>query len=218
MGEKAKYFEELMHEKDERKKNIIQAAKDLFNEVGIINAKMSKIAKKAKVGDVTVYRYFNTKMDLATAVANSYWNETTLIFEEYYTPKIITAENGLAKIRIFLEVFIMFYENRKPFLKYMNDYDIYMKNNKVTDDSLLFDQNIVDAKKAFIQILKEGQVDGSIKIDIEPNNQYSFVSEVMAGTTTKLALRHGYLLSESDFEPQDVIRKTIDMYINYIKN
>ncbi|PAT01246.1 hypothetical protein CI105_07800 [Candidatus Izimaplasma bacterium ZiA1] len=218
MGEKTKYLEELMQEKDERSKNIISAAKELFDDVGIINAKMSKIAKRAKVGEVTVYRYFKNKMELATAVANSYWNETTEIFEENYTPKIIMAKNGLAKIKLFLEVFIMFYEDRKPFLKYMHDYDIYMKNNNVTDKKILFDDNIVDAKNAFIQILKEGQIDGSIKLEIDPLKQYSFVSEVMAGTTTKLALRYGYLPSESDFSPVEVITKTIDMFINYIKN
>ncbi len=48
----------------DRKKEIIKAAQDTFSEYGLADAKLSEIAKKAKVGDSVIYHHFKNKEDL----------------------------------------------------------------------------------------------------------------------------------------------------------
>ncbi len=50
--------------REERKKQIIEAAMDVFGKKGYHRAKMGDIAKVAEIGKSTVYEYFDSKKDL----------------------------------------------------------------------------------------------------------------------------------------------------------
>jgi TetR/AcrR family fatty acid metabolism transcriptional regulator len=50
--------------KRKKKDQIIEAAVDVFAEKGFFNAKVTDVAKKAKVADGTIYNYFKSKDDL----------------------------------------------------------------------------------------------------------------------------------------------------------
>ncbi|HHY20503.1 MAG TPA: helix-turn-helix transcriptional regulator, partial [Bacilli bacterium] len=47
---------------------ILQAAKEVFAEVGYHGASVSRIAKSAGIGDGTVYLYFKNKEDILTTL------------------------------------------------------------------------------------------------------------------------------------------------------
>jgi AcrR family transcriptional regulator len=53
-----------MAEKNQKKKDILKAAKTLFREKGFHNTKMEEIALNAGVGKGTLYEYFNSKQDI----------------------------------------------------------------------------------------------------------------------------------------------------------
>lgn len=217
MGLKEQYLQELNSIKDERKERVIEAAKIEFGKTGIINTKLSKISARAKIGEASLYRYFNNKSELATVVANSYWNDSSNLFEKEFIPKINEQKNGLDKIRVYLSIFLEFYKNHKDFLKYMNDYDVFMMTNEKDFKNLSFDKHIFEVRDAFAALVKEGQEDGSIKPSIDGYQKYGFSGQVMVGLVTKLALRVGYLPSESDINHIECIEETIEMFINYIK-
>jgi AcrR family transcriptional regulator len=46
------------------RKRILEAASDVISERGLENASMREIARRAKVGDATIYHYFATKENL----------------------------------------------------------------------------------------------------------------------------------------------------------
>ena len=50
--------------REERRKQIIEAAMDVFGSKGYHRAKMGEIAKVAEIGKSTVYEYFDSKKDL----------------------------------------------------------------------------------------------------------------------------------------------------------
>lgn len=68
----------LMKSPDKHRK-IIRAATKVFAKKGFFNARISDIAKEAKVADGTIYLYFNNKFDILLSVFNQ---ETEKLFEQ----------------------------------------------------------------------------------------------------------------------------------------
>ncbi|MFK5884234.1 MAG: TetR/AcrR family transcriptional regulator [Candidatus Izemoplasma sp.] len=217
MGLKEQYLKELNSIKDERKERVIEAAKIEFGKFGITNTKLSKISARAKIGEASLYRYFNNKYELAIHVANSYWNDTNKIFNEVFVKKMNKEKTGLDKIRVYLSIFVEFYTNHKDFLKYMNDFDMFMMSANSEYKNLIFDQHIIEVREAFAALIRAGQSDGSIRKNIDGYQKYSFPGQVMVGLVTKLSLRVGYLPSETHINHIAVIEDTIEMFISYVK-
>ena len=68
-----KHKEEQDELKTLRMNRILDASFELFAERGIDTIAMTDIAKKAEIGVASLYRYFETKEDLAIEVAIHAW-------------------------------------------------------------------------------------------------------------------------------------------------
>ena len=66
--------------KDGRIQSIIECSFGLFAENGIENISMNDIASEAKIGVASLYRYFQTKEELAIEVAIYAWKIELAIF------------------------------------------------------------------------------------------------------------------------------------------
>lgn len=78
--------------------NIIKAATKVFAKKGFFNARISDIAKEAKVADGTIYLYFNNKFDILISV---FEQEIGRLIEQVQT--LLNKENDPKKM---LEIFI----------------------------------------------------------------------------------------------------------------
>ena len=58
-----------------RTERMLEAAIGLFCEKGIEETSIEDVAKRAQVGPATVYRYFDTKAELAVRSAREYWKK-----------------------------------------------------------------------------------------------------------------------------------------------
>src|SRR5690554_5735283 len=71
--------------REQKKKDILQAALDLFMKYGTQKVSVSEIAKKANVSQVTIYNYFESKDLLINEVLKYYidkvWNEQIQILD-----------------------------------------------------------------------------------------------------------------------------------------
>lgn len=90
MDAKAKRRLALDQQIKARKEDIIDATICEFIENGIDNSKISDIAKRAEVGTITVYRYFETKPKLVIECATKLWSRemealTPLLFRQIST-------------------------------------------------------------------------------------------------------------------------------------
>lgn len=218
MSLKENYLKEINLLKNERIQRVIEAAKIEFTEHGIKNSKLRIIAKRAKVGEASIYRYFKDKNDLIKIVAFSYWQNHANLFDDYYYGHVVEKDTGLKKVEVALNIFHYLYKNHKDFLKFVEDFDNYMSREiKATEDSS-FQELIYSLKRRFVSIFNEGIQDGSIKPDLDGEEMYSFVSQVMISTTQKLSARIGYLHEVDENYPIKCLNNLIDMFIHYIKN
>ncbi|MYL61797.1 TetR family transcriptional regulator [Bacillus hwajinpoensis] len=68
--------------KQQKRKDIMNAAFTLFNKEGIKKVKISDIARFAGVSQVTIYNHFTSKEELVRAVMKEYMNQQFQIFKE----------------------------------------------------------------------------------------------------------------------------------------
>ena len=68
--------------KQQKRKNIMDAAFALFNKEGVKKVKISDIAKHADVSQVTIYNHFTSKEELVRAVLKDYMHQQFGAFKE----------------------------------------------------------------------------------------------------------------------------------------
>lgn len=217
MDLKTKYQEELSLLKNERINRVIQAAKVEFGIHGITNSKLRKIAKRALVGEASLYRYFDDKTALVKMVALEYWENYVLLFNDYLATHIKESDNGVQKVEVFLNIFHDLYDHHHDFLKFMEDFDNHMISHKHINTQSSVGELVLSVKKMYLDIFDEGLADGSIKQSFIARETYSFVSQVMFSTVQKLSFRAGYLEVDDDLDPKYCISSVIKMFVEHIK-
>mgnify|MGYP000405825816 CR=1 FL=1 len=93
------------HQYQQRYKRILSAALTLFCEKGIEETSIEDIAGKAEVGPATVYRYFETKAEVAIQGGILYWREVSEKYLVHLSNRSIwkaTAGTRLERLWIFL--------------------------------------------------------------------------------------------------------------------
>lgn len=83
--------------KQQKRKNIMDAAFTLFNKEGVKKIKISDIAKHADVSQVTIYNHFTSKEELVRAVLKDYMHHQFGTFKE-----LVQQERSFAELIEFI--------------------------------------------------------------------------------------------------------------------
>jgi TetR/AcrR family fatty acid metabolism transcriptional regulator len=140
---------------------IISAATKVFAKKGFFTARISDIAKEAKVADGTIYLYFNNKYDILLSV---FEEEVGKIVER--TDKLLSNEKDPKKM---LEIYTL--QHLTAMKKNKNLAEVIQielrQTNKVIKD---YRNNKFSEYTGIIaKIIKEGQKAGIYKSDIKPD-------------------------------------------------
>ncbi len=140
---------------------IISAATKVFAKKGFFTARISDIAKEAKVADGTIYLYFNNKYDILLSV---FEEEVGKIAEK--TDRLLSKEEDPTKM---LEIFTV--QHLMAMKKNKNLAEVIQielrQTNKVIKD---YRNNKFDEYTSIIaDIIKMGQKTGIYKADIKPD-------------------------------------------------
>ena len=203
-----------------RRKEIIKnAAIREFIESGIDQTKISDIALRAEIGEATIYRYFSTKPQLVAECAVKLWRlvMTKLILQIH--GKKEEGLNGLAKIREILLVFGTLYERYPELLRLLNQLDNYASQGKLSQEmTQQFMKEVVTTQLVLLEIVQEGQRDGSIRPDFDAAQFCVAATHSIVALSQKMLFRNelekaGFAYS---FRPQ--IQNLIDMQLYFIQN
>lgn len=198
-------------------RKIVDAAKIEFNNYGIINSKLKDIAKRAGIGEATLYRTFKDKRELTQVVAFDYWYEKYQQYDGFIASQLDETNSGLDHILLFMEVFKIMYLEHTEFIKFLEDFDAYMmsivKNGEFIRDVLpVHEELLLELKKQFLEFVAVAKEDGSIRKELCEVELYAFVSQTLMSTIQKLARRTGYLKADEDLEPVRLIENLIEMF------
>jgi AcrR family transcriptional regulator len=142
--------------REQKKRDILEAALALFMEYGIQKVSITEIAKKANVSQVTIYNYFESKDNLVRLVFKYYvdqiWNEQKqrLVNDLPFNEKIkkIIFNKGIAANQIseqFFQDFMKDYASGRSYVE-----EVYQK----------------EALPLFIKLFNEGREQGYINSEV----------------------------------------------------
>ena len=140
---------------------IISAATKVFAKKGFFTARISDIAKEAKVADGTIYLYFNNKYDILLSV---FEEEVGKIVEK--TEKLLSKEDNPEKM---LEIYTL--QHLTAMKKSKNLAEVIQielrQSNKVIRDYR--DNKFSEYIGIIAEIIKKGQKSGIYRKDINPD-------------------------------------------------
>ncbi|NCB74081.1 MAG: TetR/AcrR family transcriptional regulator [Clostridia bacterium] len=218
MDTKAKRRQALDIQIEARKEAIVNAAIQEFIENGIDNSKISDIAKRAEVGTITVYRYFENKPTLVIECATKLWESETeklrpLLFHEGFS-----SLNGFKQASHILSTLASLYEYSPIMLRLLEQFDNYTVREQITKEQLVqYESGIMKIRAEMLESFRKGQEDGSIRTDIDSLKIYATATHAIISLSQKLLLRGEIIQSDLETGANLQLKLLADMVLNYIK-
>lgn len=186
-----KFIEEKKNLKEIRKERILKAAFELFSLKGIDTIAMTDIAERAEIGVASLYRYFETKEEIAIRTTIWVWsNGKKQLMPRFTTPEFQQL-TGLEQVRKFCESFIDIYELQTSFLRYIFFFDSFAFRTQIKKSRLKdYEEIILSVEKVVEDAIKKGLKDGSINSKYKDKSEILYFSlmHTLFSTAQKLAL------------------------------
>ncbi|MBK9151754.1 MAG: TetR/AcrR family transcriptional regulator [Saprospiraceae bacterium] len=167
------------HKKNLKESQIIEAAEQVFAEVGFKNAKMEDIAAKAGITKVTLYSYFHSKENMYMAVT---YKALSLLIEKYYeTIDKYRDKSGLECVLAILDGFMSFCEEHYLYSEALLEYFALVRSSSAGRDDSRLTEAMKDSLyymklqdmhnlpfKLTVKEIERGKADGSIQTKLDP--------------------------------------------------
>lgn len=188
-------IEKLAEDRDElrnaRIERIMLSAFSLFSHSGIDAIAMTDIAKNAEIGVASLYRYFETKDEIAIRTAMWAWENHKKVILPLLEDSGFYEKNGIRQLEEILELFIKLYQNEPDFFRYIYFFDAYVVCQKIDAERLIPYQKIIESvQKIIAEAIHKGIKDGSISAgyrNSEKELYYSIMHTIFAASQ-KLSL------------------------------
>lgn len=187
---------------------ILDAALKLFCEKGIEETSIEDVARLAEVGPATIYRYFDTKAELAIQSAMVYWScisnrYLTLLstestdFADSIEPSGMIPQSGADALARILDIFVHIFEEESAFLKFLHEFDIFIKRYAISPERLAsYEEQILNLKPYVTKALEQGLTDGSLSFSWSVDELYFSLTHTLLSLMMKLAGEGDLLLSD----------------------
>lgn len=202
-----------------RSEKIMNAAIGLFCEKGIEETSVDEIAVKAGVGSATVYRYYETKAELAIQSGVAYWKRIADTYLNVYTQKGYEELNGLEQLEKIMNGLAQIFEHETAFLKYLQEFDVFVRKYGIEIERLKeYEECIMSLKPGVIAALEKGKKDGTLSFEWSPEEVCYSLAHSVFGLMKKLAWNGSLLALQRKDGLSLQVRITIKLLIRGLMN
>ena len=188
----------------QKRKQILTASITLFEKKCIEDTSIEEIAKHAGVGAATVYRYFSTKIELVIETAGHYWEQVA----GKYLTELERAESvslkkwsGYQRLEQILHIFCRIFEEEKAFLKFLQEFDVFVKKYGISKEGLSdYEDGILKLKPYVTNALETGLEDRSLTFSCSVDEMYFSLTHTLLSLMEKLAVGGDILTSDQMVE------------------
>ena len=187
--------EKLAEERDELKnariERILNSAFSLFSHSGFDSIAMTDIAKAAEIGVASLYRYFETKDEIAIRTAIWAWENQKNVILPLLNDSGYYNKDGLSELEEIFELFCKLYENEPDFFRYFYFFDAYVVCQKISAERLLPYQAVIESvQKVISDAIHKGIKDGSISKQYKSKEKelYYALMHTLFSVSQKLSL------------------------------
>ena len=189
--------------KEARRQHIMEVAYQLFSEKGIGEVTMPEIAQASGVSRATLYRYFNSKLDLVVAISTWTWSAYISTNNATITPEAFEHMSGAECLKFYLDSFVDLYRNHGALLRFNYDFNSYLHHDAGTPEQR---QSYIDLMgqlhASFRVIYERGQRDGTLNADISEEAMFSGMIHIMLAAATRYAVGLVYVSEETSPESE----------------
>ena len=181
-----------------RSEKILTAALELFCKKGIEDTSVEDVAKEAGVGPATIYRYFETKAELAIRTGTAYWKKVSGNYLRNLETEEYCEENGKTQLEQIFSIFLRIFTEEYDFLKFLQEFDVFVQKYEISYQRLAeYEAMILNLKPYVTDALHKGQSDGSLKFSYSVDEIYFSITHTMLSLMQKLA-SSGRILSSDE--------------------
>lgn len=160
-------------EKEIRKTRILYAAFKLFCQQGIEQVTLADIAKEAKVGNTSVYRYFKNKPLLVKETLSVLWKELSIRLEENATStKDYDNMTGCEQLKVQMDVCRSLYLDNSEYVLFSYETKLYLARNNIKLTRLQYDNLMFEIKTPCMEAIEKGKADGSIPSTVDSEDLF----------------------------------------------
>lgn len=210
---------EREEQKKKREQLMIEAAIACFCAKGIELVTMNEIAAKAEIGVATVYRYFDTKEQLAIQCSIYLWRRARKVYLEKSETEEFRHQPGIEQVRMVLLLSAEFYEKQTSFFRFMYDFDNYLASHQIDPASRNeYETTISEMIDMFSNVIRVGKADGSIRFDASVDEIYFCVTHALFSMMQKLASNGNLVQEDSIVEARRQIELVISLLIKGLQS
>lgn len=216
--EKRKEEQELLLQN--RKNRILEAAFKLFSEKGIDTIAINDIAKNAEIGVASLYRYYETKDEIAIQTAIWAWkNQKNKILPEIEND-LFSNKNGFDQLKFLLNFFINLTETQQEFLRFIYFFDSYAVRQHIEAERMTeYETEIIFVKDLVIKAIKKGLEDKSINDKYKNSEDLLYFSMMhsLFSTAQKFSLSSTMLMIDKNSNPSLQLDFLINIILSNLK-
>lgn len=192
----------------QRRDIIIKTAFSLFCECGIENVPLSAIAKQAKIGESTLYRYFEDKPTLVTETFILLWDRIMSELEANTedTPNYQLL-SGLEQMMVWIESFRQLYQQKADFILFSYEVKLYLLRHNVHLDKFQQDTLMHAVRIPCIAAIEKGKRDGSIPTSNSSEDLFYAIWGAIRGYVVKIVIYDKLYGGESPWEERFEVLK-----------
>jgi len=172
-----------MSKKTSRKQSILNAAIEVFSNGSFKNSSISEIAKRANVGEGTIYQYYKNKEDLFFSIPI----QKTIEFTEELDLHLQGITGAFNKIRKFIWYYLYFFKTNPAYGR------ILMLEMRVSE-SFVKTKTYNFLKKStgrILEVVKEGQKEGAVRRDVNVYVLRQLILGILEHVVTRWLLKGG---------------------------
>lgn len=165
---------------------------------GIEDTSVEEIAKAAGVGPATIYRYFETKAQLAISAGIAYWQKVAGKYLDSLSQIAYQKLSGLQQMEYIFHIFSEIFQEELLFLKFLQEFDIFVQRYHISKERLgEYEEYILNLKPYMTNALEKGLRDGSLAFSYTADEIYFSVTHTLISLMQKLSL-NGHILSSDE--------------------
>lgn len=145
-----------------RQIEIINAATELINEGGIQQLTTKSLAEKMGFSEPAIYRHFKNKTDILSSVLNYFG----MGLKTKMTELIQSEERGIEKLKQIINFQFEHFSNHPAIVMVIFAETSFQYEEKL---SKAVHNILTNKKERVVRIIEQGQKDGSIRSDVDPN-------------------------------------------------
>jgi TetR/AcrR family fatty acid metabolism transcriptional regulator len=172
-----------MSKKTARKQSILQAAIEVFSNGSFKDSSISEIAKRANVGEGTIYQYYKNKEDLFFSIPI----QKTIEFTEELDLHLQGITGAFNKIRKFIWYYLYFFKTNPAYGRILM-LEMRVSGSFVKTKTYNF---LKKSTSRILEVVKEGQKEGVVRKDVNVYVLRQLILGILEHVVTRWLLKGG---------------------------